>query len=595
MKRPLVVLAAGVAATVGVAIAVPPSSASWIDQEWIAAGLDSGLCGTSTLVDGSTWSAFLAGDQGGTSLATIPSLGGLAVDNVDPATSSAGTSTATATSLGSDAWSSILPLTGLSGLTLGGSPAPLGSGSGSVTQFGRATATGLATAASGAVTVGAGGAASLETAGATTPRSLALELDDLLAPSLGSLGLTPGDLSGVRVGVGPSGALATVDACDALWQGLDVTGNVTRSYLVDGLDLGFTSTAVTDFAAAVRTSLTDLEASLDAVLPPGTPVTGSALASITTSLTSALNFTVLGIGNSLASVNSVTAGVDVDLAPVAALVAGVRSDGVVSVDLSTGEVTADLGALWNVAEGGTSGLTARPANSPVLTAGVVAELTQRVRALLSDFVSSVLRPAVLSAIDAATVTTVVDVTLRNQFLFITVAGVRLVSTITGSVAGYQTGSPAPTVSSVASEASANILGALLSLVGLGLPSLLNAIESSVEGPLVATSVPVIASSVVAPWKVTATAAVSPWQSGLTGAVVDQASSALAGPVSAIQALVPMVVNAQPDAANALGSPLPDLAGRVVQSALVVRVVDDAGDPVASVYVATAAVGPATLR
>ncbi len=276
-------------------------------------------------------------------------------------------------------------------------------------------------------------------------------------------------------------------------------------------------------------------------------------------------------------------------------VTGQLSDGVVSVDLGTGAVSADFDALWNIAEGGGTGLNARPANSELFTLPVITELNDRVRALLTDFVSNVIEPAVRTAIDNATVTTVVDVTLRNQLLFINLAGVRLVSTITGTVQGYLTGTPAPTVSSVASETSTNILGAILSLIGMGLPSLLFAIENSVEGPLVATTVPAVASSIVAPWKTSATATVPPWKTGLTTTTLALTISALSVPIAVIWGRVPIVVNARPDAAGSIGSPIAEDPGRVVQSALALRVLDAAGDPVATIYVASAAVGPATLR
>lgn len=594
MRRRLVALSAGVAAAVGLAIAVPPSSASWIDQEWIAASLDSGQCGTTAFVDTNAWSAFLAGDQGGVPLADAPALGALAVENLAPATASSGSSTATASSLGSDAWSTTLPLTGLAGLDLGGTALPFGPSTGSVTQFGRATAAGVAASAAGAVALGSDGVAALELPGATA-RSLDLSLDALLAPTLAALGNPPDRLTDLRVSVGSSGAIAGLDACDPLWNGLDPVDSATRDYLIDDLDISFRSDAITGFADAVRSSLTSLEATLDAIRPPGTPVTGSALTTITASLTTALNFSLFGIGNSLASVNSVTAGVDVELDPAIALVTGSLSDGVVSIDLGTGELTADFDALWDIAEGGGTGLNARPANSELFTLPVITELNDRVRALLTDFVTGVVRPAVLAAIDDATVTTVVDVTLRNQLLFINLAGVRLESTITGTVEGYQTGSPAPTVSSVASETSTNILGAILSLIGMGLPSLLNAIENSVEAPLVATTVPAVASSVVTPWKASAAAAVTPWASGLTGMTLGLTMSQLSVPIAAIWGRVPIVVNAQPDAAGAVGSPIAEEPGRVIQSALALRVLDAAGDPVATIFVASAAVGPATLR
>jgi hypothetical protein len=595
VRRGIAALAAVVAGAVAVALAVTPSAASWVDREWISAPVTSLRCGDAATVNATAWGRVATGSVGASSLDPVAAIDGIVVANAAPATASSAASAAATTSLGSDAWSSALDLSVLSGLSVGGGlTLPTGASTGVYTQYGRATSGGVSVGASGAVTSASGGVVALESPASATPRVADLRLSGLLDASLPGLGVTTAQLADVALRVGTIGAIASYDSCSPLWSGAAPGSALTRDYLLQDLGVDFTSSTVSGFASGLRASLTSLESSLDALLPPGTTITGSALTSITSALSSALNLSVLGVGISLAQVDSVKVGVDVDLAPVRALVTGTLSDGVVGVDLGTGRVSADLEALFGAAYG-TSGLNGLAPNTSVLTAPVLAALSSRVGVLLQGFATGVIQPALTAALQAATVTAVIDAHLRTRAGVVNVVGLELVATITGTAAGFTTGSPAPTVTAVASEASSGVLTPLLGLLGLSLTGLVNGVQAAVVAPLLSTVVPAIGSAVVTPVMTSAATQAAAFSSTLTGTTIPGVLTALAPALTALRTLVAVVANARPDAAGSVGAPVASAAGRYFETALCVRVVNGSAAQVARFDLANASVGPNALR
>jgi hypothetical protein len=589
-------LAVAVAAVVVAALGIPVSAASWVDREWTTASLTALDCDDPGVVDSTAWGRVLTGSLSGQTLDPVAAIDGITVSNLAPATVSSATSAATTHSVTNDAWTSDLGLTGLGSVTVGaGVSLPFGAGAGTYTQYGRATSSGLSVGAAGAVTTAADGVASLEPASSATPRLATLQLSSLLDSSLPGLGVTTAQLSDLKLRIGVLGAIASYASCDPLWNAAAPGPALTRDYLVKDLGLDLTSSTISGFTTGLRASLATLETNLDALLAPGTSVTGSALSSITTALTSALGLSVAGVNVSLGSVNSVKVGVDFSLQPVIDLVTGSLSDGVVTVNLSTGAVSADLAALFDAAYAHSGGLNGLSPNTSVLTAPVLAELQSRIGTLLQNFATGTIQPALTAALNAAAVTAVVDATLRTRVGIVNVLGLKLVTTITGTPASFTTGTPAPTVSAVASEASSGILNTLLSVLGISLGTLVTAVQNAVVAPMTATVVPVIGSTVVAPVMTSASGLVTTFVSTLTGTTIPGVLTSLAPVLTAVRTLVAVTVNARPDAAGSVGAPAATASGRYFETALHVGVVDGSAASVASLFVGNASVGANALR
>jgi hypothetical protein len=583
-------------------VVASPSLASWTDTEYVRSDAAAADCTAPGSVDTTAWGRMLTGSLLGTDLDPIAAIDGITVDNVDPALTSSATTSAVATDLGSDAWSADLALSVLSALDVGaGIPLPFDTDTGAYTQYGRATSDGLSVGASGAVTRAAGGLASLDDPGTATPRLATLQLSTLIGAALPGLGVDTADLADAELRIGTVGALAELDSCATLWSGAAPGSDLVRDYLIQDLGLALTSATVTGVASEIRASVTDLETSLDALSPAGTAITGAALTAVQSTLATILDLDLLGVEITLASLDSATIGVDFDLDPVIAAVSGELTDGIVTIDLTSGLVEADLAALFDAAYGSAGGLNGLPANTSVLTAPVLAELSARAGVLLTDFVDLTLQPLLDAALEAATVTVVLDATLRTQatvlLTTIDVLGLDLHTEITGTIGGFTgvPGAPTPIVDTTVTESSAGILNALLLLVGINLNALTTAVVDAVAAPLVTDLVPVVGSQVVAPLLTTATATTASTVSALTSTTVPAFLVALDPVLDALQSLVDVTANAQPDQAGSVGEPDDPDPGRWYQSAIHIGVVDDSAVSVAEFYLANASVGPNALR
>jgi predicted ribosomally synthesized peptide with SipW-like signal peptide len=602
--KPPRIVAVGLAFLVGATglLVATPSLASWTDVEHVRSDAATADCTQPGSVDATAWGRMLTGTLLGTDLDPVAAIDGITVDNLDPALTSTATTAAVETDLGSDAWSADLALSVLSALDVGaGIPLPFDTDVGSYTQYGRATSDGISVGASGAVTSAAGGLASLDDPGTATPRLATLRLSTLIDSALPGVGVDTADLADAELRIGTVGAIAELDSCATLWSGAAPGSDLLRDYLIQDLGLALTSATVTDVASEIRSSVTGLETTLDALSPAGTAITGAALTAVQSTLATILDLDLLGVDISLASLDSATIGVDFDLDPVIAAVSGELTDGVVTIDLTSGLVHADLAALFDEAYGSSGGLNGLPANTSVLTAPVLAELSARAGALLADFIDVTLQPLLDAALEAATVTVVLDATLRTQatvlFTTVNVLGLDLHTEITGTVGGFTgvSGAPTPTVATTVTESSAGILNTLLVLLGINLNSLTTAVVAAVAAPLVTNLVPVIGSQVVTPLLATATATTASTISSLTGVTVPAFLVALDPVLDALRTLVEVTVNAQPDQAGSVGEPDDPGPGRWYQSAIHVGVVDDSAVSVAEFYLANASVGPNSLR
>jgi predicted ribosomally synthesized peptide with SipW-like signal peptide len=602
--KPPRIVAVGLALLIGATglLVATPSLASWTDVEHVRSDAAAADCTQPGSVDATAWGRMLTGTLLGTDLDPIAAIDGITVDNLDPALTSTATTAAVETDLGSDAWSADLALSVLSALDVGaGVLLPFDSDMGAYTQYGRATSDGISVGAAGAVTTAAGGLASLDDPGAATPRLATLQLSTLIGAALPGIGVDTADLADAELRIGTVGAIAELDSCATLWSGAAPGSDLLRDYLIQDLGLALTSATVTDVASEIRSSVTGLETTLDALSPAGTPITGAALTAVQSTLASILDLDLLGVEISLASLDSATIGVDFDLDPVIDAVSGELTDGVVTIDLTSGLVQADLAALFDEAYGSSGGLNGLPANTSVLTAPVLAELSTRAGVLLTAFVDVTLQPLLDAALDAATVTVALDATLRTRATIllttINVLGLDLHTEITGTVGGFTgvSGAPTPTLATTVTESSAGILNTLLALLGINLSALTTAVVGAVAAPLGTDLVPVIGSQVVTPLRATATATAASTVSSLTGVTVPAFLVALDPVLDAVRTLVDVTVNARPDQPGSVGEPDGADAGRWYQSAIHVGVVDDSAVSVAEFYLANASVGPNSLR
>jgi hypothetical protein len=602
--KPPRLVALGLALLVGASglIVATPSLASWTDREYARVDAAAADCRAPGSVDATAWGRMLTGTLLGTDLDPVAAIDGITVDNLAPASTSTATTAATPTDLGSDAWSADLALSVLSALDVGaGIPLPFDTDVGTYSQFGRSTSDGLSVGASGAITTAAGGLASLDDPGSSTPRLTTLRLSTLLDAALPGLGVASADLADAELRFGTLGAIAELDSCASLWSGSAPGIDLVRDYLVDDLGIALTSATVTDAAADLRASIAALEATVDAFAPTGTAISGAARTAVQNALTSIVDLDLLGIDVSLASLDTATVRLDVDLDPVVDAVSGTLSDGVVTIDLTSGLIEADLAALFDEAYGSSGGLNGLPANTPVLTAPVLSELSTRAGALLDDLVDVTVQPALDAALDAATVTVVLDATLRTRatvlFTTINVLGLDLHTEITGTVGGFTgvSGAPTPTVTTTVTEASPGILTGLLALVGTNLGALTAAVTGTVATPLVTDLVPVLGSQVVTPLQVTAAAATASTVSSLTDTTIPAFLVALEPVLTALRTLVDVTVNARPDQPGSVGEPDAAAAGRWFQSAVHVGVVDGTAASVAEFFLANASVGANALR
>lgn len=591
------VVAAGTAAALLGGLGVTASQAAWSDVEYGNGQLAALDCVDGTGFATTGWGKFLSASALGADLAPAIDFSGLTVTNAAPGTTGVAAGVAAPTDLGDDAFSSPIDLSALStvqvsaGVSLFAGPDP---DTGAYTQYAQAHANGESTGASGLITDAVGGVA-LGTPDAASPDIGGLALSSVLNGVVAGSGTVAADeLADPVLRVGQVASLSTLDACAPLWAGDDLTDHLVREYLVSELDLGLRSSLVTDLVTSITGEVNALEDDLDLLLDEQA-LTGATF----TTLAGLINGVLTGLAATIGplaggTVNSIVVDADFELAPVLALLTGDihDADGLVTVNLGTGAITADL-------EGIAGGLAGKAPNTSLLTPAILGDISTRVGQALTDFVNGTLAPAITAQLLAATVTVDIGATLQ-----ILTQNVNLATTITGSLGQFTGALPGDPVVVSEITAGSGVLNLLDVLLGGTLSAVLTSITAGLVAPLLTDVVPQIGSLVLAPLIADGGAAdllVDATVLELTGTLIPGLLADLAPVFGLLGSVLQVSVNAQPDQAGDVpfpNAPIPPdvpVAGRFFVSALRIAALDLASDPLLEVNLASSSVGPNVPR
>jgi hypothetical protein len=581
------------------AFGVAPSLAAWTHTEYDNGPASTLNCSSGTPFTTTSWAQEVAGQVGGVPLvpANLAGVSGISVDSGTPHSTVASGGAASGLSyLGSDAWSSDLQAGALNAITVGAAlPLPLGQNTGVETQFARATATGVATGASGAITTAAGGLVALQSPSSSTPGVGSVGLASALSATVGQdLGSDVTQLANASLTIGALGSTTSIDSCNALWQGASAATAVVRNYVIAKLGLSFdssligtaTSVATGSVNTLTKASDTTLSAALNALQPLG-DLTGTTLNSITSALGSALPGTAGSQVVSLGSPTTVQVGVTFDPSPALAVLDSTISAGPVSINLTTGEIDVDLGAL-----GSLNGLAP---NTDLLSTAVLSTLKSDIGTAVENFVSNTLEPALIATLNSATVVVNIASSVGLDLPGLgTVNVASLAVGITGSLGSFlapggSTGTPAVTVglTSVATGPINTVLG----ILGLNINTLLAGITSTLNTTVLSGIVPTLGTSVLSPVLALATTAVGNTVDALTAAL-GSVITALGSVVAVLGDAVQLTANAEPDQPNSVGAPDTAPVGRYFESALEIGVLDTVdGSSALALYLGSSSVGP----
>jgi hypothetical protein len=555
-KPKSVVAAVTVATAVLAAFGIVPSLASWTDTEYDHGTVSPLDCAAPGGFTTQAWGQEVAGSVAGVPLdSNLVEVQGVSTSSGTPhSTATGGAGSSGLTYLANDAWSNDLQVGALNGISLGvGLSLPLDQNFGAETQYARATTTGVATGASGALTDSGGGLVSLATPSPSAPGVGSVGLTSAMAATVGDkLAGQTDQLSDPALDVGAVGSMTDLDSCNALWQGVSDASAVARHYVLSKLGLDFSSSLVGAVVSDASSTVSDLSTTLNGLQTSGTPVSNPTL---TSALTSALS----DAGVTLGGPTTVQVDVGFDLAPVTDLLTSTLTSGPVSIDLATGEITADIAGLAGV------DLNALPANSPLLTPSTLALLSTHLSDAVNDFITGPFTSAFTSVLDSATVSAAVstDITV----LGIDAANVDIA--ITGSASQFVTpggagGAPTVTVAGTA----------LLPSVGLiNINTLVSGLVSGLVSPVATRVVPALTSAVVTPLLGTADGDVTRAVTALDGTVLVPVLASLSAVVDVIGDALQLTVNVEPDQANPVGSPESTSSGRFFESALKIGVLD----------------------
>ncbi|WP_289469251.1 choice-of-anchor G family protein [Curtobacterium subtropicum] len=378
-----------VGATAAVAVPGPTSStAAWQDAEWVhgdgAIGTSSFSCGEDVGYTANSSSRFLAGNVAGQDLGAVADLRGLDVTKtgtqgvaVSPATAPEITRTETTAAYGNPLDVGVLG--SVAGLDLTGLGTGLPGGSaGAVNQVATSVATGRSVAASGLVSDSGGVLVTDTTPTEALPEPATLDLGQALA---GVADLQ--SISDVGLEVGAVGSSAQLDGCDLLedevW-GAARTATVTRDYGIASLDLRIDSPLVRSLTSSVDATVRTLDA---AIAEQSRDLAGLLTDEVEAWAKVELDG-ILRIGLVEGTASITAPDLSTVLAPV---LRETLTDGVVTVDLASGQVRVDLAHLAGSPGAGLNGLP--PNTELVLDDRVVADLSARVGALLDGWTTRV--------------------------------------------------------------------------------------------------------------------------------------------------------------------------------------------------------------
>ncbi len=566
---------------------IAPSLAGWTRTEYDNSSVASLNCSSGSQYTTNSWAQDIAGQVAGSALdPALADASGIAVESGSPHSTVVSGSDATGlTYLGNDAWDSSLAAGALDGLSLGSTRTlPLSQDTGIETQYARATTAGTSTGASGAVTSAGNGLVSLGTPDSSAPGIGSLDLDSALSATVGQkLGGAASELADVSLNVGALGSETSLDSCDALWAEITDAASVVRSYVLSKLGLTFTSSLVGTAVTDATDSVNSLTSTLNLIEPTGTSVTtGSVLTALGTAIS---NTTSPLLPLSLSGSATVTAGVSFNPSSALSVLTGTTTDGPVTVDLGTGEISVDLAQL-----NGFSSLNSQPANTELLSSAALTNLTTEIDGAIATAITSTLEDAIVATLDSATVSVIV----KTPIALAGVAAANITITISGTAGQFL--SPGtqgePTVSIAKVDLSSTALSLVLGL--LNLDTVLSTILTNMVTPLTSDLVPALASAVVSPVIAAATTDVDSSITTLNSTMLAPVYSALGGVVGVIGDGVEVTINAQPDAAGGVGSPETAQAGEFFESALQVGVLDTVdGSSTLDLFLGSSAAGPNT--
>jgi hypothetical protein len=579
------------AALVVTAFGIAPSLAGWTHTEYDNGPVSSLNCSSGTPFTTTSWAQEIAGQVAGIPLDShLAGALGLTVDSGTPhSTATGGAGSSGLTYLGSDAWDSNLQVGALDSISLGaGVTVPVSQNTGIETQFARATATGIATGASGAITTAAGGLVSLQAPTASTPGVGSVSLDSALSATIGDkLAGNVSDLANASLDVGALGSTTTLDSCNALWQGMTDAASVVRHYVLAKLGLDFTSSGIGTVTTDATNSVTALQATLDGLLPAGTTIANG---TVTTALTSAIDGTTSPLSIAIGGPTTITIGVGFNLAPALSVLSSTIVDGPVSIDLATGQISVDLAAL-----AGLGSLNSLPANTKLINSTTLAALTSDVDSAINTAITSTLETAIANTLDSATVTVAVTTDVKLA----TIDAATLTIGLSGSVGQFLSpgtnGEPTVSIAKVDVAGAAALLAIPLGLLGLSLDQVLGTVLTNLVAPLDADLVPAIASVVLTPLITTATTDVGTSILALDTTTLAPALTLLGSVVTVIGDAVEITVNAEPDVAvGSVGPPETATSGEYFETALHIGVLDTSDSTSTLVlFLGSSAVGPDT--
>ncbi|KSW30187.1 choice-of-anchor G family protein [Cellulomonas sp. B6] len=530
-------VAAAAAAAVAAPAVVSTSTAAWREDEWThgLTATSSLRCGQDERFAATSAGRFLSGSLLGTDLDPVAALQGVRLTRTadgtltvaPPTAIDPGSSAPTATRL-NPLTASALSVVGLD-LTGLGVGLPVGS-AGALNQYAQVSGHGTAAGAAGLVSDSGGVQVT-----PTTPS------DQLPGPAYVSLGtLLPAitNLADAQLRVGAVASSAQLDGCAdlraMLWGDGVVTG-ATRSYGVADLGLRTTSPVLGQLVQAVNATVGTVQTNLGTLGGTSGPIA----AAIRTGLLGQL-----GAGLTLAPLSgTVTVSTPNVAGAVAPLLTAPLTDGVVTLNLSSGVIDVDLDALLGYAPGA---LSSQPPNTEVvLNAAVLNPLLTRVGALLDTWTGQVVQ-AILTAVRSATVTVDLTTTVAASATVlgtpttVNVAGVRVqltapVGAILDSAAGTAV-PPTATVSVTATGITGTVVNTVLGVLGLSLGSITGALNGS-GAALLGLVAPVLRTALVVP--VTTLGATL---ATLSGTLV----AALSSLVTVLPSVVSLMLNVQPD-------------------------------------------------
>jgi hypothetical protein len=592
--KAIIAVVSSVAAVVA-AIGVVPSLAGWTHTEVDHGSLASLGCSTPGTFASQAWGQEIAGEVANISLDShLAGVLGITVNSGIPSsTAIGGAGTHGLTSLGNDAWSSDLQVGALNAIDLGaGVTLPISSNLGVETQYGRATSTGIATGASGAVTTAGDGLVSLGTVDSSTPGVGSIDLDTALSAAIGNkLGGDVSELADASLDVGALGSTTSVDSCNDLWAGLSDATQVARKYVLAKLALNFSSAAVGAAVTDTKTSVNTLQTQLNGLESNGSLL---GLGTVTSALTTAISSSTSLVGVSIGAPTTATASVTFDLSSVLNDLTGSVSDGPVTVNLGTGAVTVDLAKLYDISRTDLNGLGP---NTSLLSPALVTALEGDAVGAITGFLNGKLQTDLTAVLDAASV----DVEVATHIKVIGIDTASLDIHITGSLGqfvdpAHNGGNPTIVVDpAVPVAGAATALALVLGTLGISLTALLSDVTSGLVTPLLTGLVPAIAG-------VLQTNVLTPATADVTSAVGTLASTTLAPVFATLDSVVDVIgkavqvtVNAQPDQPGGVGYPEPAATGEVFESALAIGVLDlkPTSSPTLGLYLGSSAVGPDT--